>query len=443
MKKINLITFTCILSFALFSSRLSSQCITCNGNNSGYIGTSNTLGSTTNTFITGTNSLISANSSAIIGSYSTIRGSYSYIMGYNSTISSGCISSYIFGEKCTVGNTSSMLIGYNLKTTTGNSFAIGYGKLGAGNELSTTVPYSLIVGFNSKYPTLFVGETPANMNSGRIGIGNITNPSAKLHIKADDVEDASLLLESSTDKVSTLGFIGSKAIISSISSKVPLIFSTNGLNNTRMIISGENGWVGIGNMTAPEGKLHIKANEGEDATVIIEPSATSKLSGLIFKNSKGIIATTDANQSINFYTGSTMLRMKIDGNGNVGIGVETPGYKLHVAGNAKFDNNVIVENGGLYVNGEIKAKQYLATISPFPDFVFQPDYSLMSLNELEKYIKKYNHLPNVPSSLEAENEGVELGKMNAILLQKIEELTLYIIAQQKEIDLLNESLNNK
>lgn len=58
----------------------------------------------------------------------------------------------------------------------------------------------------------------------------------------------------------------------------------------------------------------------------------------------------------------------------------------------------------------------------------------MSLKETERFIKQYGHLPNVPSAAEVEKEGIELGEMNAILLQKIEELTLYVIELQKQID---------
>ena len=66
------------------------------------------------------------------------------------------------------------------------------------------------------------------------------------------------------------------------------------------------------------------------------------------------------------------------------------------------------------------------------DFVFEDDYSLMSLNELDNYIKVNKHLPEIPTTQEVEENGISVGEMNAKLLQKIEELTLYVIELQKK-----------
>ena len=71
----------------------------------------------------------------------------------------------------------------------------------------------------------------------------------------------------------------------------------------------------------------------------------------------------------------------------------------------------------------------------WPDYVFGSDYSLMSLKELEQYVNTHRHLPNVPSAKEIEEKGdVDLGAMNAILLEKVEELTRYVIDLQNQID---------
>jgi hypothetical protein len=79
-----------------------------------------------------------------------------------------------------------------------------------------------------------------------------------------------------------------------------------------------------------------------------------------------------------------------------------------------------------------------------PDYVFKEDYNLMKLNEIEKYINEKSHLPEVPSAEEMKENGVELAKMNMLLLKKIEELTLHIIDQNKRIEKLEEkSLSSK
>lgn len=107
----------------------------------------------------------------------------------------------------------------------------------------------------------------------------------------------------------------------------------------------------------------------------------------------------------------------INTNNNVGIGTLNPIHELSV-------------------NGTIQAKELIVTTlaADWPDFVFDPEYKLTSLQELDKYIGSEKHLPGVPSANEINEEGIMVGEMNAILLQKVEELTLYVIELQKQID---------
>lgn len=99
--------------------------------------------------------------------------------------------------------------------------------------------------------------------------------------------------------------------------------------------------------------------------------------------------------------------------GSVGIGTTTPGsYKLAV-------------------KGSIGAMRVKVSQAEWADFVFEPGYKLPSLQELERYIKTNKHLPDVPSAKEVTSEGLDLGEMNKILLQKIEELTLHLIQQER------------
>lgn len=111
-------------------------------------------------------------------------------------------------------------------------------------------------------------------------------------------------------------------------------------------------------------------------------------------------------------------RMIIDTLGNVGIGTLNPQAKLAV-------------NGGILA----KSVRINTNASYWPDYVFSSDYKLMSLEELENYIIENKHLPGIISAAEVEAQGdVNLGEMNAKLLEKIEELTLYIIDMQKQIE---------
>ncbi|MBO9201766.1 MULTISPECIES: hypothetical protein [Niastella] len=105
--------------------------------------------------------------------------------------------------------------------------------------------------------------------------------------------------------------------------------------------------------------------------------------------------------------------------GNVAIGVpnsDTKGYKLGVNGDAIF-NRVVV-------------KQY----PNWADYVFEENYPLRSLHDLEQYIQQNGHLPEVPSAKQVEKTGLEVGENQVLLLKKIEELTLYIINQNKRLE---------
>ena len=108
---------------------------------------------------------------------------------------------------------------------------------------------------------------------------------------------------------------------------------------------------------------------------------------------------------------------RFDGNGNFGIGTTSPTEKLSV-------------------NGKIRAKEVIVETTGWSDYVFAKDYKLASLSEVEQHIEQQGHLPGVPSAQEVAEKGVSVGDMQAILLAKIEELTLHQIAQEKRIQAL-------
>lgn len=102
--------------------------------------------------------------------------------------------------------------------------------------------------------------------------------------------------------------------------------------------------------------------------------------------------------------------------------------------------NMLKSNYLLAVNGLIVAQEIIVNNSEWADFVFKKDYRLRSLNEVEQFIKDNGHLPDVPSEKEVQRTGVDLGKTDAMLLQKIEELTLYMIQLKKENDALKQKV---
>ncbi|WP_052308566.1 hypothetical protein [Solitalea canadensis] len=141
------------------------------------------------------------------------------------------------------------------------------------------------------------------------------------------------------------------------------------------------------------------------------PTHTYKTALEPYVNSKGMSVNRNA-----YFNGTELNYF----GGTMGIGTRTP-------------------NATLGVNGNIRAKEIKVETANWPDYVFAPTYNLPSLQETEQHIKEKGHLPGIPSAEEVKNNGVDLGEMNAKLLQKIEELTLHLIELKKE----NESLNTR
>jgi hypothetical protein len=145
----------------------------------------------------------------------------------------------------------------------------------------------------------------------------------------------------------------------------------------------------------PQARLHIKSSGASNAS-----------SALIINNSA-----------------NTELLRVID-NGYVGIGTATPSSLLAV-------------------NGTITTKKVKLTPNGWSDYVFDKSYQLPSLQEVEKFITKNKHLPGIPSEAEVMKNGIEVGDTQSQLLKKIEELTLYAIQQQKEINALKEMITKQ
>jgi len=260
-----------------------------------------------------------------------------------------------------------------------------------------------------------------------------------------------------------------------------------------LAVNGRTQRVGIGTIN-PHFNLEVTGNFGTagnrftvaqgviNQNSTIENWASASDNGGLSFNYDGRQSPTGTSQALfrNFsiYNGKGQILGFFDGSsGNVGIGTFAPSRKLHISGGASsFPQVRIHENGGtnsldighdgsntifrtnegnilfeggnvgigtnsvpsaykLAVDGKIIAEEINVQLSTnWPDYVFEEDYALKELSEVEKFITENGHLPNIPSAKEVENEGISLGEMNTKLLEKIEELTLYNIEQQKLIE---------
>lgn len=222
-------------------------------------------------------------------------------------------------------------------------------------------------------------------------------------------------------------------------------FTIQGPGETDMITIN-NGNVGIG-ITTPAAKFHVNGPANFNGSVTSTRSDIS--GGFLSLINTGKTATGTAKiwnimnmtgsygNSLQFWAydntgcsgGMCANRFTILDNGNVGIGTSDPGvYKLAVNGTAIF-TKVIVKP---YAN--------------WPDYVFDKDYKLPSLNEVESFIRQNKHLPDVPSAKDVAANGIDLGDNQVLLLKKVEELTLYLIEMKKENEALKkrvEMIENK
>ena len=184
---------------------------------------------------------------------------------------------------------------------------------------------------------------------------------------------------------------------------MPVNFKIEGYNT----YDGANQWVTVANVTGHSQRHYmVKMPPGGFGKLRFSFYSASGANGLM-QLSELFYIHPEAAQA---YDG---LLVKYHSSGNVGIGTTSPKAKLAV------DGNILAK--------EIKIKTNISV----PDYVFESDYNLPTLAEVEAYVKLHKHLPEIPSAGDINRDGLDLAEMNLLLLKKVEELTLYLLEKDK------------
>lgn len=327
--------------------------------------------------------------------------------------------------------------------------------LSFGTNGTSTYDWAMGTPFNASSASndfIIAGWTPGRSftilaSNGNTSVGNISTPLTKFHVGGNAI------FSTSATSPASAAYIRGNAGYSSATTPDYTFwnndqagifhpatnvigFSTNGAENMRI---HSNGFVGIG-ATAPVEKLHV-----HDGAIKITGTNPNGGPMILFGGSPASapygefgIEYAVGDHGMNFWKpfnshnvagstiGATNYVMFINDDGNVGI--NTLASTLNASGYAYK----------LSVNGSIRAKEVVVETG-WADFVFDKNYKLSSLKEVESFIAANGHLENIPTTAEVQKNGVALGQVETLLLQKIEEMTLYLI----ELDKKNEALEKE
>ena len=340
---------------------------------------------------------------------------------------------------------------YDDGNTTRNAAWIAAGKdqlWSAGNQ--NTFSSYLVFG-TRRGPSGGITEAMRIDSDGNVGIGT-SSPNNRQHIVASSNNDGLLIERDNSDDNTYAGILFKNALNdddlykkgalyfekTAGSGRGKFHFALEGTNdNSNVDISdavmsiNHDGKVGIGTTNPSEllevsGNIKLNTNDGDlifgSAAAHIKESSNSiefiSHASLRFYIDEYNNSTDDKFQIFGNATEGTLTgaAFTVEENGNVGIGTDNPDEKLTVKGTIHTE--------------EVKVDLNV----PGPDYVFEPDYDLRTLEETKEYIEENKHLPEIPSAKEMEANGIDIGEMNMLLLKKIEEMTLHQIELMERLE---------
>ncbi len=193
------------------------------------------------------------------------------------------------------------------------------------------------------------------------------------------------------------------------------------------------GSIAVNNLNAFDGLIQsytFDLNNGYTSLVMGSDGANGIIDSRADMNAPG-----NGRLLLNYYCGNDVLACTGAQGGSVFLCNNSTASRVVIGDGVLGNSNH--SNAKLQVGGKIVAKElYILNSSNWPDFVFDSTYTVMPLAQTEAFYKQYHHLPGVPSAMQVDSMGVNMAQMSGILLQKVEELTLIVVAQQKQIDQL-------
>jgi len=352
---------------------------------------------------------LDVNGNAIIQSKLGVGSSPYYHSKFSVFNSTDDVSQYITNNKSSANSI------YGIQSYTNNSSGNTYGV------------YSSVSGqTGKKWAGYFTGGDVAVV-SGNIGVG-VDNPKGILQVRG--IYDNSWIYFSSNAGMNSIKYnpkvgYGLAFTWNYSGGQEESIINYSGGPNARLDFTSWDATNLTTEMTLKKGSLGIGTTTPDSKLHVLVPGSSNPINAMSIDVSS---FNSNENARISSYfkvtdIGGNNTPFIIKGDGKVGIGITN-----------------IKTNALLTVNGIIHAKEINVSLEGLADYVFHPDYELMPLHKVEQFVKTNRHLPEIPSATEVKENGLNMGEMQNKLLQKIEELTLYMIDQQKRIEELKDEI---
>ena len=397
------------------------------------------------------NTVMPNSGSAAFGRNNTVPVSLAYAFGERNTIGQYAVGSFVSGGSNTVTFSNAVCLGrFNSVSSSGGlaigqylqpagtfqTFVIGEG-LASDAMLGTTNDHCLLVGFQSTRPTLTVTRSYGNSlaggvtdRTGKVAIGDVW-PQAKLHVRSDEGEEAGLILEPKQPSANS-------AFIQLRDNTHRITVSNTGV----MSISAGQGALNVtgGNFSVNGSRLDVGTTD-QPRFVMTSQGTPAFYSNAYPSHGTLVRFTRGSSYALVFGTDGLAFRTAVnqEPRGTEITNWRDPFYlgtdgKITLNGKVGVNTDNTLPDYALAVNGGVIATRVRVELEDdWPDHVFDPGRSPMPLGVLEAYIHEHRHLPGMPSASEAERDGIDLGRTQAALLERLEELTLHVIALQRRV----------